>query len=215
MMVRYAKHPDFQDVEVGNYPGRCYRIIEIGTTHDEFGGKPRSRNRLMISFELPTELMSDGRPFSVTWWTTASLHEKAALRIGLQTWRRKPFTEDELDRFHPSQLIGVPGMVTVDHTKTGKAFAKGVGPLPKGMTCPPAINPPQTFFLDEWSDAAFEELPDGIKKIIRESDEYKAIMENKAKSLRQQMTGRKEDDKDDVPWVDEESSTDEGNDIPF
>ncbi len=177
-MGRFAKEPeggDFTDVEAGNYVGRCYRIIELGTTHDEWQGKPRTRTRLMISFELPDELMEDGRPFSVTWWVTNSLSEKSNLRIGLDLWRKKAFTEEELKGFDLVKILGVPAMVTVERNTKNRANVAGVGSLPKGMTCGPAVNPPQSFFLDEWDDKVWQEIPQGIQDLIRVSDEYRAI----------------------------------------
>jgi hypothetical protein len=44
------------------------------------------------------------------------------------------------------------------------------------MECPPQVNPSQQFFIDEWSQATFDSLPEGFQKIIRESDEYKQRM---------------------------------------
>ena len=187
-MSRYAKEPEggggLPEVEPGNYAGRCYRIIDLGTTHDEYEGEVKTRTRLMIAFELPSEIMSDGRPFSVTWWVTNSLHEKANLRIGLDLWRKRPFTEEELKGFDLVKIIGVPAMVTVEHTKQKRARVAGVGPLPRGMTCGPAVNPPQTFFLDEWDDQVWQDMPDGIKDMVRKSDEYRVIQNAKMNAAR-------------------------------
>jgi hypothetical protein len=203
-MGRYAKAPEesgtFAEVEAGNHVGRCYRIIELGTTHEEFNGETKARNRLMISFELPAELMDDGRPFSVTWWVTNSLHEKANLRIGLDLWRKRPFTEEELQGFDLEKILGVPAMVTVQHNKKGRATVAGVGPLMKGQTCPAAINPPQAFFLDEFDREKFAALPEGIRTMIQQSDEYKARMRAPAPTPKV----AEGIDKDDLPWRDDE-----------
>lgn len=203
-MGRFAKEPegggDFQDVEPGNYAGRCYRVIELGTTHQEFNSEIKTRNRLMISFELPGEPMDDGRPHSVTWWVTNSLHEKANLRIGLDLWRKRPFTEAELQGFDLAKIIGAPAMVTVQHNKKGRASVAGVGPLPKGMVCGPAVNETTAFFLDEYSDAKFAALPNGIQKLIMESDEYKAIQMERMNAARKPPA----QPKDDLPWDDDE-----------
>ena len=206
-MSRFAKEPEggsgLPDVEAGNYAGRCYRIVDLGTTHEEYQGEVKTRTRLMISFELPDEKMTDGRPFSVTWWVTNSLHEKANLRIGLETWRKRAFTDAELRGFDLGTIIGVPGMVTVQQNIRGKSSVSGVGPLPKGMICAPAVNPPQAFFLDEYSDAAFNALPDGIKEMVRKSDEYRAIQKARTSGGRsedQPEPPRTNDFSDDTPF---------------
>jgi hypothetical protein len=206
---RYAKEPEggagLPEVEPGNYIGRCYRIIELGTTHEEFQGETKARNRLMISFELPDERMEDGRPFSVTWWVTNSLHEKANLRIGLDLWRKRPFTEAELQGFDLAKIAGVPATVTVQHNKKGRANVAGVGPLMKNQICPPQVNPSQTFFLDEFEDEAFAALPDGIRAMVQESDEYKAI--RRARSQAAQASSYRDKrlpgGDADPPWVDD------------
>ncbi len=202
-MGRYATAPesgggDFTDVEPGNYAGRCYRIIDLGTTHEEFAGEVKTRTRLMISFELPDEKMNDGRPFSVTWWVTNSLHEKANLRIGLETWRKAKFTPEELDRFDLEAIIGKAGMITVEHNRSGRAVAKGVGPLPKGMTCPPQVNESQTFWLEEngFDRAKFAALPEGIQNLVKKSDEYKAAMMAKMPGVRDRQPGEDDDGPD-------------------
>ena len=197
-MGRYARAPEggWPELEPNNYAGRCYRIVDLGTTHDEFAGEVKARARLMISFELPDEPMPDGRPYSVTWWVTNSLHEKASLRIGLETWRRRKFTDEELKGFDLKSILGVCGMVTVAHSGSGKARAVGVGPLPKGMVCGPAVNEPMAFFIDEWDDDLWEKLPDGIKEMVRKSDEYKA--RRAPGTPGQQM--RTDDFDDDIPF---------------
>jgi hypothetical protein len=206
-MSRYAKEPDggsgLPDVEPGNYAGRCYRIVDLGTTHEEYQGEVKTRTRLMISCELPDELMTDGRPFSVTWWVTNSLHEKANLRIGLETWRKKPFTTEELKGFDLATILGVPGMVTVQQNVRGKSSISGIGPLPKGMVCGPAVNPKQAFWLDEYSDEAFNALPDGIKEMVRKSDEYRAIQKARtgsARSADQPEPPRSDDFDESIPF---------------
>ena len=202
-MGRYAREPEsgsgFPDVEPGNYVGRCYRVIELGTTHEEYQGEVKTRNRLMISFELPDELMNDGRPFSVTWWVTNSLHKKANLRIGLETWRKKAFSEEELAGFDLATIAGVPGMVTVTQNARGRSMVAGVGPLPKGMKCGDAVNETSVFFLDEFDQATFDALPDGIKEMIKKSDEYHALMRPKREPVAP-APGKTNDFDDDIPF---------------
>jgi hypothetical protein len=203
-MGRYASAPeggsgDFQDVEPGNYAGRCYRIIDLGTTHEEFEGEVKPRNQVMISFELPDEKMNDGRPFSVSLWVTNSLHEKATLRKVLETWRKRPFTAEELGRFDLQTILGVTGMVTVGKTAKGRAKALGVGPLPKGLVCGDPVNPKQSFWLDEFTLEKYEALPEGIQGLVAKSDEYKAIMGG-GKQEPSQPKGASGIDEDDIPF---------------
>lgn len=178
-MGRFAKEPtgggDFEKVPPGTHLGVCFRLIELGTQHDEYEGEVTTRLKLLVSWELPGELMADGRPFAVSRFYTNSLHERAALRKDLESWRGRAFTKTELEGFDLAQILGKPCLVAVTHTPSGREKVNAVLALPKGTPVPTLSNTPQAFFLDEWDDAVFETLPKGIKAIIQKSDEYKAM----------------------------------------
>lgn len=171
-----SQQGSFEEPPTGNHIIRCYRMIDLGTQPaQEFQGKIKApRNQVFVGFELPTELMADGRPFTVGAFWTNSLHKKATLRIVLQTWRNKTFTEEELAGFDLEKILSKPGIGTLATKDNGKVGLMGIGPLMAGMTCPPQINETFSFWIDEWNQAKFDSLPDGIKDIIKNSAEYKA-----------------------------------------
>lgn len=180
-MGRYStdRGGDFEEPPVGTHLARCYGIIDLGTSMTDFldkNGKPKSRSQIMARFELPEELMSDGRPFSVAAFWTNSTNEKATLRIVLDTWRGRPMTNEEADRFDLNKIVGVPGLVTLGKNQKGKIKVMGVGPLMKNQKCPPQVNTTSVLWLDEFDRDVFDKLPDGLRDIIKRSDEYKAMM---------------------------------------
>lgn len=178
-MGRYAKEPasgDFEKAPPGTHVGLCFRVLELGTQHEEWQGEEKISLRVLISWELPGELMADGRPFAVSRFYTNSLHEKATLRKDLEAWRGRAFTEHELAGFDLAQILGKPCLVSVSHTEKGKERVNAVLALPKGTPVPTLTNEPLAFFLDEWDDAVFEKIPKGIRAIIERSDEYKLKM---------------------------------------
>lgn len=177
-MGRYAKDNgggDFPQAPAGTHIARCFRLIDLGTQHSEYQGKALARNQVLVSWELPSELMEDGKPFAVSKFYTNSLNEKANLCQHLEAWRGRQFTDDERDGFDLMQILGKPCMVTVTMNDKGKAIVNAVAGLPKGIQCPPQVNPSSSFWMDEWSDAGFAAIPEGIQKIIKESDEYKEM----------------------------------------
>ncbi len=180
-MGRYASEgsggSDFKQAPVGTHIGRCIKIIDIGTHHGEYQGEPTVRSQVIVQFELPNEteeIMGEQKPLIVSKFYTNSLSEKANLRKDLQAWRGKAFTAEELLRFDLANILGKAAMVTVVHNEKGKAKVVGVSGLPKGISCPPAYNTAMAFWIDEWNQTAFDDLSEGFKKMIRESDEYKA-----------------------------------------
>ena len=181
-MGRYASDSggggDFQAVKPGTYIARSFRIVDIGTQHGEYKGEPTVRNQFILYWELPTEIIDvngEDKPTIVSKFYTASLHEKSNLRHDLQSWRGKEFTSEELKGFDLTQVLGKPCFLTIVSTSSGKSKVSAVTGLPKGTTCPPAVNPVSNFWVNEWSEEAFNNLSDGLKKLIQNSDEYKAL----------------------------------------
>lgn len=174
---------NFKSVEAGTYVARCIRLIDLGTQHSEYEGKEQIKKQILIMWELPSELIEggeyDGKPYTISHFYTNSLNEKARLRKDLESWRGKPFTEAELKGFSLLNILGHPCMISTTVNESGKAKLAGVSKVMKGLTCPDQINPLIAFDLDDFckgeevAEGIFSELSDGIKKIIKDSDEYK------------------------------------------
>lgn len=170
LMAKDTGGSDFELTPSGAFPARCYAVVDLGMQKTEWNGKINVRRKVRISWELPTELMEDGRPFSVSQQYTLSLSEKARLRKDLQSWRSRSFTETELEGFDLFTVLGVPALVNVIHNKGGDgrtyANVSSISPLPRGMECPPAVNDTLRFSLDDYTPEAYEALPDWLKDKI-------------------------------------------------
>ena len=177
---------NYAPVEAGNYVARCYSMIHIGTCTEEIMGVKKDLNKVRLTWELPTETKvfkeeNGEQPYVLSKEFTLSMHEKASLRATLEAWRGKGFTEDEAKSFDVTKLLGVPCMVNVIHkvSKAGKTFAdiKGVTPMPKGLQCPPQINPTFEFSVLEFDEDKFNTLPDFLKDKIKSSKEFKELQQ--------------------------------------
>lgn len=138
---------DFKPCPAGTHVACCYQVIDVGTHSGEFAGKKRTRRMVRIVFEVSEEIMESGKPFSLGKSYTLSLNKKSILRAHLESWRGKPFSEQELMGFDVSKLIGVPCLLTVNHTP-GKddpsrvyATIQSVAGLVRGMPKPQLVNP--------------------------------------------------------------------------
>ena len=171
---------DFELAPAGTHLAVCYRVIDLGTQAVDWQGQTKHQRKVLLSWELPDEQMSDGRPFSIGQRYTLSSSEKARLRQDLESWRGRPFTDVDFDpanpnRFNIKKLIGVGCLLTVVHTeKAGKSYAniKSVAKLMKGQAAPPPVNPTVYFSLDEYDEATFQGLSEGLRKIIAGSPEF-------------------------------------------
>lgn len=162
---------NFAQPEAGSYAARCYRVIDLGTQTSEYQGKTTTKRQCVIGWEL-SELMDDGRPFTVSKFYTSSLNEKATLRKDLEAWRGRAFTDDELAGFDAKNVIGATCLVSLAPGQTGKLKVTTVTKLPKGMVAPEPVNEPLIFDLDDYNEAAFALVGKGLQAIIAKSPEY-------------------------------------------
>jgi len=179
-MSRYSKESgsDFKQIPEGTHIARCVSLIDIGLQAGEYEGKPTLKSKVIIGFEVPGEpiTLDDGtvKPMVISRFITNTLSERGQLRPLLEAWRGKAFTPEELVKFDLQNILGAPCLIDIVHVN-GKARINTVMKLGKGMECPPQFNPNRVFWLDEWDEAGFESLSEGIKKLVRMSVEYKAL----------------------------------------
>lgn len=174
-------------IPAGNYVARCFQLIEIGTVTDNVMGRPSTAKKVRIGWELPNELKvfdetKGPQPLSISTEYTLSTGKKSNMRKMLASWRGKDFTEDEAKGFDVTKLIGAPCMLNIIHkqgaTDPSKTYEKiaGITPMPKGVSCPEAINKPFIISYDDWSLDKFQTLPDFIANRMKESSEFQAIV---------------------------------------
>ena len=179
----------FERCPPGMHLARCYRIIDLGTQKTEYMGQTKYLHKIMLGWELhgnrdngsPLK-MNDGRPFAIFKNYTLSWSEKANLRLDLQSWRGKPFTNEEMRRFDLETVLGAWCMVNVIERAgtNGKTYANvsGVTPVPaiiKQNGLPQAVNKNEMFNLTEPDWAMFETFSDHLKAKISASPEFAKV----------------------------------------
>jgi hypothetical protein len=130
-----SKGSSFVPCPAGPHSGVCVDVVDLGLVETTFNGKTKKSHKCRLVWQV-AELNQDGKPYLVQKQYTASLHEKAALRLDLQSWRGRPFTEQEAQGFDVEVLIGKACLLNVQHVdRNGSTYANvtGVMPLPKGM----------------------------------------------------------------------------------
>ena len=168
---------DFAIVPAGQYIGRCYRLIDLGTQQIKsqlFGDS--EKHQVMISWELigdDDQKMEDGKPFSVHKTYTVSLHEKSKLRADLEAWRGVKFTADELKGFDLSTILGKYCMLQVVHSEDGKYANVQTIMAYKGEK-PKPVNLNMVFDIDNPDMEVFTSLSDNMKAKITNTPEWAA-----------------------------------------
>lgn len=211
-----SKGGSFERCPSGMHLARCYRVIDLGTQKSEYMGQVKHSHKVMLGWEIhgtdeegnPVR-MADNRPFSIFKNYTLSWSEKANLRLDLQSWRGKPFTQEEMRRFDLKNILGAWCMLNVidRQGKDGNMYANvsGITPVPaviKGAGLPPAVNKNELFNIEDPDLDLFNAFSDNLKRKIEASPEWQKkfaktalVTPSQDKSLRDA-----EDSLDEVPF---------------
>jgi hypothetical protein len=206
---------DFTPVPPGLHLARCYRIVDLGTQQSEYMGEIKHQRKIMLGWELHgkddegNELVTNnGNPLAIFKNYTLSWNDKANLRIDLQGWRNKPFSEDEMRRFDISSVLGAWCMLNVVQRpgKSGKMYSNvgSIAPVPavvKQAGFPQAVNPNQLFRLAEPDLELFETFGKGLKEKIQSAPEWQAFENRKGSQKPDKAPSNGFDDmEDDLPF---------------
>lgn len=208
-IIAANKGTHHEPIPAGNYVARCFQMIQIGTVEENIMGTMKILNKVRLGFELPTETKvfkeeHGEQPFVISKEFTLSLHEKATLRKMLESWRGKGFTEDQAKSFDITVLAEKPCMLNIIHkpSKDGsKVYAEisSISSMPKGLQCPPQVNPTVILSYDNFNDEIFNSLPDFIKDKMKKSTEYHNM--TNPDLTEDKVTGTTEpEDTDDLPF---------------
>src|SRR6185437_10356989 len=174
MYVPAPNDRQFELPPAGTHMATCYRVIDLGTQSSTWNGQAKRQHKILISWELPDELMSDGRPFTIGQRYTWSMSEKAALRRDLESWRGIPFTDKDFGTggFDIMNIVGKSCLLnSVQVEKSLKQYANiaSISRLMKGQKGPEKpTNEPIYLWLhrERWDPAVFGKLSDGLKGLI-------------------------------------------------
>ena len=124
----------------------------MGSQTTDYQGERKTARKVLLGFEVLDDetRRDDGEPFVLSQRYTLSLHEKAALRKDLASWRGRDFTAEELRGFDLKNVLNAPAFISVvEVTKDGKVFSNiaSIMKVPKGMSASPATEP--TMMWDE------------------------------------------------------------------
>jgi len=179
LSVRPPKEGGIPPVPAGTYQGVCYLVCDLGTQHNpQFNS---DNPKVIIGWEIHDIRLDDGRPRAISKEYTNSMHEKAALRIMLESWSGRELNDAEINgAFDMKRLLGVNAMVQVIHRKSAKgntyAQVNSVTNVYKGMEKIEAENEFQYFSFEDKMEIP-ENIPEWIRDKIMDSYEYRELTE--------------------------------------
>jgi hypothetical protein len=84
-----APHPD------GSYPAVCVDVIDLGDAIDNYQGNINILPKLVLVFQTNAEDPDTHGPLQIHIEVTNSFGKKARLRKLLESWRGRPYSDDE------------------------------------------------------------------------------------------------------------------------
>lgn len=169
---------NFEITPQGTFVATCYRLIDLGTQIEQFKGETKKMHKIMISWELPSELMNDGKPFSIHKKYTLSSSNKAILRKDLESWRGQPFDDADFGKFDISVLLGKQCFIGIVHAVVGDNTYANISTLvklPKDYPVPAQINPSVYFSLEAFDQTVYDGLSENMRATIAKSPEYQSL----------------------------------------
>ena len=177
---------NFERCPPGMHLARCYRIVDLGTQKSEYMGEVKYLHKIMLGWEIhgadengKALKMMDGRPFAIFKNYTLAWSEKANLRIDLQAWRGKAFTQEEMRKFDLQNILGAWCMLNIIERQgqNGNTYSNvsSVTPVPsviKQSGLPQPINKNEMFNLQKPDMAIFETFSENLKTKITSSPEW-------------------------------------------
>lgn len=210
---------NFERCPSGMHLARCYRIVDLGTQKSEYMGQVKYLHKVMLGWEIHGTdddgqplLMKDKRPFAIFKNYTLSWSEKANLRLDLQSWRGRPFSQEEMRKFDLKNVLGAWCMLNVIERagQDGKTYTNinGVTPVPsviKQNGMPEGVNKTELFNMTDPDMEMFATFSDNLKNKIKASPEWQKLTGNKpAEEATQKAQAAKkasfDDMDDDIPF---------------
>lgn len=167
---------NFDPVPEGPHPAVCDMFVDLGLqeTTGKFSGK--IQHKIYLRWQIPSLRLSyekDGvqmeGPMTIGAKFTLSLHEKAALRKILKSWRGRDFTPEELKKFDVTTILGAPCLISVSHAPKdgGGVYANidAVMKLMPSMDVPKLEGEPLLYDADNMS--TFAKLRPWMQELVK------------------------------------------------
>lgn len=141
-MPKASSGATFRPCPTGTVQAVCVDVIDLGKLKNKFPdektGEFKELHKIDVVFQVD-ERKDDGERFHIKKRYTLSFHPKSNLRKDVETWRGKPYSDDELTQmggFEANDLIDKQALVGIVHNVSGDntyANITTVNGLMKGM----------------------------------------------------------------------------------
>jgi hypothetical protein len=138
MAIMAKAGPVYPVCPAGSHISVCVDVVDLGLVKSTYGEKTKSQHKIRIIWQTG-EKQQDATPYYASKRYTLSLHEKAALRKDLESWRGRPFSNEELEGWDVESVLGAAAFISVVQEAKGGSLYANVAAImrpPKGIPLP-------------------------------------------------------------------------------
>jgi hypothetical protein len=132
------KLSDFIPAPEGLHFCVCADVVDLGLVKTSWQGQESIKDMVRIVWQTEEKMTTGaktGQPFLINKRYTSSVHPKATLRIHVESWAGKKFTDEQFAAFDIERLIGHCCQIQIAHNISGGdtyANIMAIVPAPKG-----------------------------------------------------------------------------------
>lgn len=183
MGIILKEETSYEPIPSGMYDAVCSDIYDLGIQHTSGQFGDRDTLQVMVVWELPeltyTDAEGNEKPRQIRKTYTQSFSPKSNIRKDLESWRGKPFTEEELQGFDLDNVLGCGCQIQIMQEKSnnGKTYSniKNIVPLKRDQWAEPSHKTSFVLKSDRLDEIEF--LPEFVQNIIKDSTTYKQLAE--------------------------------------
>lgn len=110
----------FTPAPEGQWRAVCCDVVDLGMVKTEWNGVTKNQHKIRVVFQIEEINPENNKPFLIQRRFTLSMHEKAALRQFLESWRGKAYTEDQAkDGIDVELMVGQNAVIQIAHAQRG------------------------------------------------------------------------------------------------
>lgn len=178
-------------VPEGRYLSRCVRIVDLGELKNSYN---KYTPKILFQWEvyvldregklMGVTINNDWQPYLASRRFTPSLKKDSPLRLFLEKWRGRLFTDEELAGFNLGKCLGVYAFITIKHSPDKKyADVESAELAGKEVSKPSPILPLLILDFDDPNLAVFLSLSDHLKETIKNSRNCPEVFRNPAMAV--------------------------------
>jgi hypothetical protein len=191
IVKRTTSEGGFEPLEAGSYPATVYMLVDLGKQTVTWEGVSDLKHQLWIGFEIGGETRDDGKPLTMGKKVNLSFNEKSTL-FGMVKSLFPGITDDQLDEFDLTTIIGKSALVTISHYTSRDGYARAklestLTPLPKGVKAPQMRSEPLVYTGDESDVNTFARLPEWLQKVVDEGASKPAPQTGESKFSQEEL----------------------------